>query len=602
MQNKKQKLNWILFAMLLISIVSCKKDIQQTETIEVVKIKTEITVAKINPFSYENIKKAKTKIQSRDKHSSFTRNSQIEANRLYSYLKFNPNTINGNILKELEKDSTARILDFPFANGEIYNEQFALNESKAKQLADGNLYAVVKKNSPTEALLKGYIVNALQLDELYLPDETDTALQFQALIQAGYTLEELNSFRICLLKRPHDYVRYKDQETNVLKAVSGMQVWCLVFGIPLHTYTNNNGFYNIPWRFSLGTIMGTHAKNPRINIKPINTDNWGPSIAPPVLSVISNFIIGSTFIYGWVGSCAMNDEVNFHFTDHLQNRYWAQLMDAVNLHDQYSDADNIDKAPNNLSMYAHWDDEYGAAAAPMLGHLQYLPLLIEGIINGVFGGNVNLSNNFPNLFNLLTGLLPDLTVKVGLYEQDHYSSQLMQTVFHELSHASYLKQVGQSHYLEIMTAEFNNGISSGCGPYNCANAGEQQYVGLAEGWAEYLGTVYALRNHPNGVKRSTFFGGQFVTFATALEQERWFENFNIPTGVFNDLNDIANTNSSENIWDRTGGLSIENMYRTFEPNVTNYCNYYSELQNRFPNLNILDIFDIYINNGADFCF
>jgi hypothetical protein len=294
----------------------------------------------------------------------------------------------------------------------------------------------------------------------------------------------------------------------------------------------------------------------------------------------------------------MRDEVNFHFTEHKQNRYWAQLMDGVNLHDNYANNDNIENAPAMLTMYAHWADRYGGASTPLLGHLQYGPLLIEGIINGLFDGNINLANDLPNIFNLLTGLLPDITMRVGNIERDRYSTQLMQTLFHELAHASYYRQVGQSHYLDLMTAEINNGLFSGCGPYNCDNAGEQQYISVSESWAEYLGTIHARRLHPNGFKRSAFWGG-FVDYTTALERETWFENPNIPTGIYNDLNDVTNTTFE--FWDNTGGLTIEQMYRAFEPNVTFMCGYLNEIITRFPNLNPNDVNDIFTNNGSG-CF
>jgi hypothetical protein len=257
------------------------------------------------------VQKAQAALSSNNQLSNYANAPvHIDPDRVYTYLKFDPAKVTGDILKELEKDTSAKILDFPFANGELYNETFALDENKAKQLADGNLYAVVKKNAATETFLKGRGMDAVVLNELYLPNETDTALQFQALRQVGYTEKQIDALRLCLFKRPQGFVRYQDRETGRLRNVKGMQVWGLVFGIPLHTYTDDNGFYNFPWRFSAGTIMGTHAKNPRVNIKPFNTQGaW-------VVTLPIQFIVGSVHVQGWVGSCAMRSEVNFEFTEH----------------------------------------------------------------------------------------------------------------------------------------------------------------------------------------------------------------------------------------------------------------------------------------------
>ena len=131
-----------------------------------------------------------------------------------------------------------------------------------------------------------------------------------------------------------------------------MQVWGLVFGIPLHTYTDGNGYYRFPWRFNAGTIMGTKAKNSRVNIHPVNTQGaW-------LYFVAAQFIIGSVHVQGWVSSCSLRNEVNFEFTTHKQNRYWAQMMHAVSLHDQYSTADRILSAPSSFFPWRYNEIKY----------------------------------------------------------------------------------------------------------------------------------------------------------------------------------------------------------------------------------------------------
>ena len=107
----------------------------------------------------------------------------------------------------------------------------------------------------------------MELDELYLPDEEDSELQLQAYREAGYTIEQVEALRICLFKRPSGFVRYWDNQFGRLEPVRNMQVWGLVFGIPLHTFTDANGHYNFPWRFSAGTIM-VPIKNSRVNVAP----------------------------------------------------------------------------------------------------------------------------------------------------------------------------------------------------------------------------------------------------------------------------------------------------------------------------------------------
>lgn len=69
------------------------------------------------------------------------------AERLFTYLSFDPGAVTGDLLKQMEEDSTIQLLSFPFANGELYNDEFAFDEEKAAQLEDGNLYAVLPKSN-----------------------------------------------------------------------------------------------------------------------------------------------------------------------------------------------------------------------------------------------------------------------------------------------------------------------------------------------------------------------------------------------------------------------------------------------------------------------
>lgn len=113
----------------------------------------------------------------------------------------------------------------------------------------------------------------------------------------------------------------------------------------------------------------------------------------------------------------MRNDVNFDFWTHRQNRYWAQLMPAVSLHDQYTANDGIQSTSQGLVMYAHWDDNYGSASAPMLGHISATAALIGRVLNAFFGGNISLPTNYPGIYNLLNGMLPDVTIKTGSTER-----------------------------------------------------------------------------------------------------------------------------------------------------------------------------------------
>ena len=477
--------------------------------------------ARANPLSLSNIQKAMRRLGRRSLQSGPARTTapatgevtlMVEGDdRVYSYLRFDPGGVSGELLQQMEAEDSIQVMDFPFANGELYNDEFALDESKAEALRDGYLYAVLKKSSPlTQVLLNAEGLGAVELNELYLPEEDDTELQLAAFEEAGYDEEQVLRLRICLLKRPTGFVRYWDNQYGRLGPVRGMQVWGLVFGIPLHTYTDANGHYSFPWRFSAGTIMGTHAKNPRVNVKPLSTHG---NILRVIPQIIANFIVGSVHIRGWVSSCDMRSEVNFHFFDHRQNRYWSQLLNAVFFHDQFSQQQGIPSAPtDNLIIYAQWGDggNVGAGSAPMLHHLT------GGTFTDVFLGGLFTFTPTSALLGLLHGLLPAMTFRVdGDFEPWVYEPRLAQTAFHELGHASHFRRVNADFWLDLIKAEVFHG-GPPCGGYGCGGQADDGNVQVAESWAEYIGTLNALARYPDGLKTSVF----------------WNFNFGQPLGAF----------------------------------------------------------------------
>lgn len=564
--------------------------------------------ARANPFSVTNIQKAMRKLARGGVKNSPARTAAMASDekimpvddddRVYSYLRIDPNGVSGELLQLMEAEDAIQIMDFPFANGEIYNDEFALDESKAEQMRDGYLYVVLKKNSPlTGTLLKSPELGTVELNELYLPAEDDTELQLAAFEEAGYSEDAVARIRICLFKRPTGYVRYWDNQYGRLEPVRGMQVWGLVFGIPLHTYTDANGYYSFPWRFSAGTIMGTHAKNPRVNIKPLTTTGNVFQVIP---QIIANFIVGSVHIRGWVSSCDMRSDVNFDFYEHRQNRYWSQLLNAVYFHDLYSQQQGIPSAPtDNLIIYAHWADgtDFGAASTPMLYHLT------GGQFTDVFLGSLFNFTPTGALLGLLHGLLPDMTIRVNADSEPFmYEPRLAQTAFHELGHASHYRRVNADFWLDLMKAEVFHG-GPPCGGYGCGGQADDGNVQVAESWAEYIGTLNALARYPNGWKTSVFwnanFGTPWVSLNTALEQETWFFNNWIPTGVYNDLSDVFNTSFEP--WDNTGGASVQQMYNVFNSDVDTMCEYQERFLSLYPFFARADVESIFGAHGITGC-
>jgi hypothetical protein len=582
----------------------------------------------VNPFSISNVEKAQATLNANKQTNTNLSTPSAAASNLpkFIYFKFNPRQISADQFLALENDTTVKLMEIPFANAAIYGDGFALNTAKAEQLKDGNIYGVttISNTSIFSKLSSG--VQLQYLDTLVKIPETDTALQYQALRQSGITEQEISIRKICLLKKPHGTVRYRDNELGRMEPVRGMEVWSLYFGIPMITYTDNDGYYEIPWRYNVGTIMGTKAKNGRVNVKPLDTRG---TLAREFYTLLTQFIVGSLHVEGWVTTCQMRDGRDINFEGHTQVRYWSQILNAYSYHDQYTNTDGIKSAPRSMVCYAQWGNtnatdrfgnpDFGQASTFMLGHINMPAAWLELFINDLFDGNVNLVTEYPYVFNALVSLLPDMSFRVPQEREPlQYSSRFTQLAFHELSHASHFRQVGNLWWINLAGPERPKHSVPG-NPYGDGSATNAGKVALTESWAEFLGMNYQIKRYGQTsafnlcTNRNTYqntIGGLFETIvrgtiyrSTQLQENQfWFFGGRwIPMGIYHDLMDDStdlNSNRTED-WDRINGVTIKQMYDAFAPNIGSMCDYEGNFLTRNTLLNQTAVIDIFNSHSIN---
>jgi len=589
---------------------SCQKkfDKQATEPIQAPKAELP---AKVNPFSVRNIEKAKASLAARGEYRTEAKPQGFSTEPQFVYFRFDPQKLSQEQFVALENDPTVHLMEIPFANIELYNENLALDEAKAETFKDGNVYGItpISNTNIFSKLTADQNTNTIYLDTLVEVAEEDTALQFQAMREAGNTEEQINRIRICLFKKPHGYVRYWDNQLNRFEPVRGMEVWALFLGIPMTTYSDANGYYEINWRFSIGTIMGTKAKNSRVNVKPLYTYGTFIEILP---TLIAQFIVGSVHVESWVTPCRMKDGFDFNFTGHTQVRYWSQILNAYFFHDQYAADERIQKAPAMMTCYAHWADtrkfidnqgvpSFGQSSTPMLGHIS-VPWLLAEYFTDVFDGLA--PTNYPNLFNLLTGLLPDMTIRVpGATEPQFYNSRLTQTLMHELSHASQFNRVGNLFWVNFIQQTLNEVPAFG-NPYG--NGSDAQYIDITESWGYFLGMNFAMRRYPGaaGMLEATNSNGiyqvnNYYRMDNLIENEWFYYDWRwMPYGLYHDLMDNTNIapNNPNETWDNIQGVTIRQLFEALGPEVRDMCAYRNNFTQLYPALNqaaVNRIFDVH---------
>ena len=71
----------------------------------------------------------------------------------------------------------------------------------------------------------------------------------------------------------------------------------------------------------------------------------------------------------------------------------------------------------------------------------------------------------------------------------------------------------------------------------------------------------------------------------------------IPKGIYNDLIDVVNTAPLEDVWDASGGLTIQQLYLALGPKIDEVCIYRREILERYPQLPINEVNEIFARHN-----
>ena len=551
-----------------------------------------------NPLSIRNIRFAAGKLAGKSDTEAEKHNLDLPLEKQLLYFRLELSELH-KVSENIDEDSTTNFLDYPFAEASTYRAAFEGAEVNTESLRDGKIYGVISLAS----LANLGEANYQRIDTLYQSDDDETdPLVWESLVQTGFA-SPTERLRIC---RNHlrGTIRHEDTEFgNTLQPVRGMQVYALIFGVPRRTFTNENGFFQSRNRIMIGGFVFTKAANPGMLIRPINSAN--DDFFSDLGTIITNFIIGSVTSHGW-RACRDINNTNIEYRGHTQRNLWCHMMNAIFMHHAYMRADNLNNVtPRRLVAYARWSTNGGSASAPMLSKMITDD---EALLMGLFYLSMGVDPlTIITFYTIYKRYTPDLTINESANpNRRRTSAELMQTMFHELGHAAHFAKTGRENwqtYIWQIVRNSQNGEP--CGSiYGCGNEPFAGIIQVGEAWAEFIGTDHARRYHPNGSKRSAFFNNAFVRFDVALENEPWFEQPFIGSGIFHDLRDIVNTNTiepiRENTLDRIGGATIRELYNALTPQATNLCNYQNVFLTQNPRFNFLDVNDVWLLNIENF--
>ncbi len=546
----------------------------------------------INPYSLKNIREARAAF-------GVSKIRPIDEEESSIMIRIETGSIDEYSMPYLE-DSAIKLFNYPLNAPEVYQNGF--NETVACSLKNNMyLYTTVPIHHPLLNTISYTI-----LDSLYHPNDNEDTLKMALLIQAGYyTLMGDSATEVAWSwprpVQPEGNITYSDEQLGSV-ASKGVNVWAIDFGFMVSSNADMNGHYKINTGFWVGTTLGLHYKNWRMNVKPLN---WTSSnIAANIANVTANFIGGSIYTHGWVWKNSLSN-TNMHLGNHTQQRFWAHTMNCVFEHDLYIASENLPIGPQRLVIYDFWNTNTSTSGTPLLGHLSPAKIILNAVMTKFLGLTTNISSTYPNLFNAMFGILPDLCIstKNSTSSYSQYSCELSQLIYHELSHAHFFQKVGGLYWLNVINQELVNECPTtnyyGCGNWkNSQPIQNDNYIQMTEAWAEFLGQNYAYRKYPNGGIKSGAYYGTFQNFSVLREDESYFLDSWICKGLFNDLMDGGNNSVLPNFEpkDKISGRTIKQMYDLFGPNVINVQDYKVAYVNIFGNAT--DFQDIAVLNGV----
>lgn len=576
----RKALKLLAISLIVINSFSCKKAIERNieNTPEDKSGKNKIAMMRQASNTIQNPYSLKTIRTVLDKYANDPEKDNIDINPAdyYVYVSVDPQNITSELATRIEKDTTFKLYDFPIDSKILYEENSTDDERES--IKDGNLYAVIPISNTS--------LNTLQydiIDTLYQPKPEQVWLEQKVLWETGFLQKELISEGITPTpemnakyimsfltpKKPEGYVRYQDTELG-LQPVRGVMVWGIKFGFAVWDYTDANGHFKINNSFLVGTVIGTMFKGNRFTVKPL-VMNQG------VVACIAQFLAGSIDPVGWFNKNQLPN-ISINYTQPSKQTYmWSHIANAIYFHDLFCQQENVWTSPNNMVIYAYFDNGSGGSmSTPMFNHMASPTSLMEQVANQIFGVNVGV--NFPSINALLTGgggILPDMYTRGGASAGGaNYSTGFIQSLLHELSHAHFFVKVGSVAYQNIVSRESVTFIANGgYGNGNLLSVGAHGLPGpdggvqVAESWAEFLGQDYAHRIYTNGSIFSFELG--FSTLNTLDDDERWFAEPWIHKGIYNDLMD-----GNSEPWDQVQGLTIKNLYDGFTANGALGNDYY----------------------------
>ena len=421
-----------------------------------------------NPYKTENITKALAELYP-------TKAGRVEVETTDLYVRFLPKSdAEYELLRSLGVELTDHPLDYEIVEeGDWYHDP---------EVPEGYVtwqYAVVPHDFKFPDM-EHEIIDECHISENSSQTRADDGVDWEAVERQAYLITGNGSMLAPQTKAskvyPSGRITIVDEHYDGGRpfGVAGVRVSCNSFVKFSHTYTDEDGYYEMPKKFSAN-----------LRYRLVFENEKGFSIGfNMVLVPASVSTLGKSGPEG----------VNMTVTSDSDTKLFKRCVVNNSAYDYYqrcaADDLDINLPPKDVRIWLF--HKLKASSAVMLHH--------GAIIDG------DLISSFLGYFAPLVKLFaPDVTIGV---EGDHDYRSIYSTVCHELAHASHFSKVGTTYWNPYILYVIGSYISSGGITYGDGKSVNSGYCEIGEMWAYHMESkLYNGR-----------YGGAYPTFGTSY----WF--------------------------------------------------------------------------------
>ena len=508
-----------------------------------------------NPYTVENMNKAYNKL-----HGNSRTTQQLEAS--HRYVRFLPRT--NEEVAELVADSTLSLYQHPL-DYEVVSEGNYYQDPDLPKGALMTFYTVVEANHRFH-----YQARHELLAELYLPDENDEELENEAYRQKG--MKPLPSSENARRYNPSGWIHVEDNTLgrNVPLRNAHVRIKRL-FRIE-NVRTNASGYWYSPKKYRGKVTVKVIFEHPYVDIRSTFFETFWPAREKAYSTQDKPRAARDVFRHG------------------SKEWAWAMAFNGVMDYYEYCRRNGITTPPSNLKMYVHRKNGNPSfnGSAPMFDKgFKYYNISWPRVRDWMTG--IALTGVSTIVMNLIKETLPDVIINYNQNAPDE--ADFIETLYHELAHASHYAKVGNGFWSRYISYIINNGA------YGDGTNKDAPLAGISEAWGFHMGWFLAQDKYgaradrpvavtENYLPREIGNGdGIGVVFGRLAG---W-----IPAGIMQDLTDNNADLVRAGFRDNVTGYSNRNLFNALDKDVDSPQDFRNRLLRENGNRDRADVEDLF---------